>query len=255
MTSTRASALPSFGRAILELLLPPHCPTCDTQVAIQGTFCPTCFNALSFITEPLCRICGRPFTSLARTDPSRTCITCSSEPPPWREARGALLYNGAARKLILPLKHADRQENATFLATHMARAGRALLADADLLVPVPLHRWRLFRRGYNQAALLAQALSRHSRTPVCLDALRRTRRTRMLGHLSAAERAREMHGAIGARPSRAARIAGARVLLIDDVMTTGATAGACAHALLEAGAAHIDVLVASRVADPRLDKI
>jgi ComF family protein len=246
-----AALLRSFSQNLLELLLPPHCPTCDIQVEIQGTFCPACFGALNFITEPLCRSCGLPFASTAHAGTSRTCLTCTTTPPPWREARAALLYNDGARNLVLPLKHADRQENAAFLATHMVRAGRPLLADANLLVPVPLHRWRLFRRGFNQAALLTQAIARHTHTPTCLDGLRRIRPTGVLGSLSAAQRARELHGAIAVRPGRAARIKGARIVLIDDVMTSGATASACANALLEAGAAHIDVVVASRVPDPR----
>jgi ComF family protein len=153
--------------------------------------------------------------------------------------------------MILPMKHADRQENAVVLARHMARAAGPLLAQADVLVPVPLHRWRLFRRGFNQSALLARALQRRSGRPVCLDMLQRTRRTRVLGMLSAAERAAELAGAISVRPSRAALPRGKRVLLVDDVLTTGATMGACAQALLDAGASHVDVLVAARVADPR----
>jgi ComF family protein len=240
-----------LGIATLDLLLPPHCPACDTQVMVQGTFCPTCFSALNFITEPLCQGCGLPFASTAHAGRDRTCRTCATHPPAWRHARAALIYDDAARSLILKLKHADRQENAGILATHMARAGKHLLRDADLLVPVPLHRWRLFRRGFNQAALLAQALARRGGPPTLLDALRRTRRTRSLGALSATERARELDGAITVRPARRATLSAARVLLIDDVMTSGATASACAQALLDAGAANVDVLVASRVPDPR----
>lgn len=241
----------ALARAALDLLLPPHCPSCGTEVAAQGTFCAACFGALNFVVEPLCQGCGLPFATASSGGQELLCQGCRLYPPPWRHARAAFLYDDASRRLILPLKYADRQENAAVLATHMARAGRTLLAQADLLVPVPLHRWRLFRRGFNQAALLAQCVGRLAGRPVCVDALVRTRRTRVLGTLSAAGRGEELKGALAVRSGRAALLRGRRILLIDDVLTSGATAGACAKTLLDAGARHIDVLVASRVPDPR----
>ena len=156
-----------------------------------------------------------------------------------------------ARRLILPFKHGDRTDLARPLARFMARAGAALLEEADLLVPVPLHRTRLLARRYNQAALLAGALARLSGRKMLPDALRRVRATPMLGDLSARARAETMAGAIAVRPGRAAAIAGRRILLIDDVLTTGATSNACARALLAAGARAVDVLALARVADPR----
>ncbi len=245
------ASLRALAAAALNLLLPPHCPSCPAQVATQGTFCPACFTALTFITEPLCTACGLPFASRALAGTRHLCPACLASPPPWQQARAALLYDEASRNLILPFKHADKQENAAILAAQMARAGAALLARAQWLVPVPLHRARLSQRGFNQSALLARALSRRTGVPLALDALARTRPTPALGALSAARRAEAMHGAIAVRPHRAAGLAGQRVLLIDDVMTSGATAAACARVLLDAGAANIDVLVACRVADPR----
>ncbi len=161
-------------------------------------------------------------------------------------------YDEQARRLILPLKHADRVELAAILAPMMVRAGAVLLEKADLLVPVPLHRRRLFHRKYNQAAILALAIGRLAKLPVQPDALIRTRRTAPLEEKSPEERATEVAGSIAVRASRREAIAGRSVLLIDDVMTSGATGSACAAALLAAGAAAVDVLLAARVPDPRL---
>ncbi len=233
--------------AVLDLLLPATCAACDSTVGAPGQLCGTCFGRLNFVTAPFCATCGLPFAVKGEV----VCRTCQAAPPPWREARAALMYDKASQALILPFKHADRTEIAATLALHMQRAGAALLARADVLVPVPLHRWRLLARRYNQSALLAVALARRSGRPALQDALRRVRVTQRLGRLPAAERAALLMGAIAVRPNRAAAVAGRRVLLIDDVLTSGATARACTRALLDAGAASIDVLVASRVADPR----
>ena len=174
-------------------------------------------------------------------------------PPIFRQARAALRYDEQARRLILPLKHGDRVELASILAPMMARAGAALLQRAELLVPVPLHRHRLFQRKYNQAAVLAFAVGRLAHRPVLPDALIRTRRTAPLDDKSPEERAREVAGSIRGPSVAPARLAGRTILLVDDVMTSGSTADACAAALLEAGAVAVDVLVAARVPDPRLD--
>ena len=179
------------------------------------------------------------------------CQSCLDTPPPFERARAALSYDKASRRLVLPFKHGDRIEFATVLARHMARAGAGLLRDADVLVPVPLHRRRLLTRRYNQAALLAQALGRLASRPVVADALLRDRATASLGHKSAAERRDEVGDAFSMRPKHILIPGGRRVLLIDDVMTSGATVGACARVLLAAGAASVDVLVAIRVPDPR----
>lgn len=175
------------------------------------------------------------------------CPACLVQRPAWGEGRAALRYDDQARKILLSFKYGDRTEIARALAPMMARAGAALLARADVLVPVPLHRWRLLGRRYNQSALLARALSRVSGRPAVLDALRRVRRTPSLGSLSPARRRAVLEGAIEVSARRREILRDARVLLIDDVLTTGATAEACTQALLSAGVGGVDVLTAARV--------
>ena len=239
-------------RVVLDLLLPPQCALCETAVEHPGQLCAACFARTGFISEPCCVRCGVPFAVAGQGGALQLCPACRDTPPLYAEARAALRYDRQARQLILPFKHADRIELARVLAPHMARAGAALLRRAELLVPVPLHRGRLFHRRYNQAALLAQALSRISGRSAVVDALVRVRPTVPLGDFSPGERAATVAGAFAVRPRRAVGLAGKRVLLIDDVMTSGATANACAAVLLAAGVAAVDVLVAARVPDPRL---
>ena len=250
-----ARAAPGVGvalRATLDVLLPPSCLTCDRPVDAPGRFCAECFRGAAFITEPCCAHCGVPFSHAGQGGTERLCPGCREHPAPWGQARAALRYDGQAKHVLLPFKHADRPELAAALAPMMARAGAALLRRAELIVPVPLHRRRLFARRYNQAALLAQVLGRLSGVPSAPDLLCRIRATVPLGEFSAQARAEQVAGAFAIRPSRAARVPGRRVLLVDDVMTSGATASACAEILLAAGATGVDVLVAARVPDPRL---
>lgn len=241
------------GRFALDLLLPPHCLTCDQPVGAPGQFCPSCFEQTNFITAPCCIRCGVPFETVERGGHSGTCPNCLADPPPWGEARAALRYDAQAKRLILPFKYGDRVENARALAAMMARAGASLLREADWLIPVPLHRSRMLSRRYNQAALLSRALSRLSGRPALLDGLRRVRSTSPLAEMSPARRSAEMEAAIAVRATRRPAIDGARLLLIDDVLTSGATARACVTALLAAGASRVDVLAAARVRSQHWD--
>ena len=240
-----------LGAAALDLLLPPTCILCSAQVDAPGLLCGACFGELNAIGAPFCECCGVPFELAWHAAEGGLCQHCVDTPPPFERARAALNYDKASRRLVLPFKHGDRIEFAAILARLMVRAGAILLREADFLVPVPLHRRRLFVRRYNQAALLARALRRMTGRPVMVDALVRRHATRTLGGKSAAERREEVAGAFAVRPRRASLLEGRRILLIDDVMTSGATAAACAETLLAAGAGGVDVLVAVQVPDRR----
>lgn len=246
----------ALGRWALDALFPPACLTCDTPVAEQGGLCPPCFGCLSPVSAPHCLRCGVPFAHARQgeaVEGGALCPSCVARPPAFVEARAALRYDAGAKALILPFKHRDRTEMALPLARMMRRAGRAMLEGADALVPVPLHRWRLLARRHNQAALLAVALGRLSDRPVLPRALERRRATTALGELGAVERRVALEGAFAVPSAMAPRLAGRRLVLVDDVLTSGATADACARALLAAGAARVSVLAAARVPDPRLE--
>ena len=238
-----------WGRGLLDALLPPQCLGCDAPVQASAPFCAPCFARVTFITAPCCPACGLPFLHADHATPH--CPTCQDARPPWNQARAALLYDDQIRPIILRLKHNDRPELAAPLGVMMARAGAALLANAQLLVPVPLHPARLRARRYNQAALLATAVSRLTHIPTALDALVRTRPTQPLGTLSAERRRAAVEGVFAVRRGKTPKLQGAAILLIDDVLTSGATAAACTRALHAAGAARVDLLVAARVPDPR----
>lgn len=236
--------LKALARTAIDLVLPAQCLACSEPVPADGQLCAACFVMVDFITDPVCGQCGLPLA-----EPAPLCTACDWAPPTFRAARAAVRYNEAAKRLILPFKYADRPEAARGLARLLLRPGAALLTAADLLVPVPLHKTRLAARGYNQAGQLARALARLTGRPVAIDALIRLRATRALSELDQHERETAMNGAIAVRPGRQSLVAGRTVLLIDDVLTSGATASACAMALLEAGAAAVDVLAIARVAD------
>jgi len=234
-----------LGRLALDTLLPPRCLACGLVVDEPGTLCAGCWRDTAFLAPPLCAACGHPFEF--DLGPDALCGACAAEPPAFARARAVMAYNDASKRLLLGFKHGDRSEGAPAYAAWMARAGAALLEDAEVIAPVPLHRWRLFARRYNQAALLAHALGRLSGLPVVPDLLQRRRNSPPQGRLSRVARQRNVAGAFAANPKRRESLKGRRVLLIDDVLTTGATAEACAAVLRRAGAAAVDVLVLARV--------
>lgn len=232
-------------RRAVEIILPLRCLGCGEVVGESGAVCARCWREIDFIGPPHCACCGLPFAYDA--GPDALCGGCAQTPPVFRRARAVMTYNDASRSLILAFKHADRTDAAPVYGAWLARAGAPLIGEMDIIVPVPLHRRRLIARRYNQAALLSQALARTTGKPVRVDALVRHRATPSQGRMSRTERARNVRAAFGVRRSRRADIENRSILLVDDVMTTGATASACVNALLQAGAANVDVLTLARV--------
>jgi ComF family protein len=233
------------GAGLLDLLLPPRCLKCGCQVESPGTLCAACWKAVTFLAPPACARCGYPFEF--EVGPGALCAQCSREAPAFARARAVLRYDASSRGLVLAFKHGDRTDAAATFGSWLLRAGAELVRDADLLVPVPLHWTRLLARRYNQAALLANALSRAAGVPVVPDLLQRRRRTASQGGLGPKDRRRNVRRAFRLRAKAAARIAGRRLLLVDDVLTTGATAEECTRVLLAGGAAAVDVLTLARV--------
>lgn len=248
----RLAPLGPLLTAAAEALYPPVCISCRAEVMEPFGLCLDCWRDTWFIASPLCTRCGAPLQGA--TD-AAFCDQCLGVPFAFDQARAATVYDGVARKLTLRLKHGDRLDLARPAAVWMQRVGAPLLARADLIVPVPLHWTRLLRRRSNQSAELARRLSAISGVPCAPDLLRRTRATGSQKGRSRADRRANLEGAFALARGRAHRIAGRRVLLIDDVFTTGATLSACAEALLAAGAAAVDALCLARVASDRTDRI
>jgi ComF family protein len=230
----------------LDLVLPPRCLGCGTGVEAPGRLCPICWRMLTFLGPPQCRLCGYPLPHALPAAP--LCGACAADPPAYDRARAALRYDDGSRGLILAFKHSDRTDTAPAFGRWLARAGAELLADADLVAPVPLHRWRLLKRGYNQAAILAQALARETGAALLPDLVQRVRATASQQGLGGRARIENITaGAFRVHPWHRRRVDGASVLLVDDVLTTGATVEACARVLRRAGAAQVDVLTLARV--------
>lgn len=235
-----------FGlRNVVGLIYPPSCIACQGATSEAQALCATCWGGIGFIERPYCERLGTPFeVDLGAGLVSPAAI---ADPPVFARARAVCRFDGAARELVHKLKYGDRTELALTLGRMMTQAGRELLGEADLIVPVPLHRTRLWNRRFNQAAALAQVLA--SRSGVALEptALTRVKRTRQQVGLTRPQRADNLQGAFKVLPAMKPSIEGRRILLVDDVLTTGATANAAARALLRAGATEVDILTFARV--------
>ena len=239
------SRLRFVGRTVLDFALPPRCPVCFAPTDAHHAVCGICWGRMPLIAEPVCAVTGAP---LPLPSPNGAISPAAlAKPPRYRRARAAALYHGPARTLIQGLKYADRHDCAVPMAAWMARAGCGLLEEADLIVPVPLHWRRQLARRFNQSAVLADRLGRVAEKPVAHDVLLRKRATRQQVGLTAAQRSTNVSGAFIVKQSAKNRVDGRTVLLIDDVVTTGATIDACVKAMLRSGAAHVDVLSFARV--------
>src|SRR4051812_15176117 len=240
------SAWAHTARLVLDIALPTLCVACREPVAGVGV-CAECWAKLSFIAQPYCPRLGIPFVY----DPGLGLLSMEAiaDPPAYQCVRAAVRYDDVARTLVHALKYHDRTDLAPAMGRWMARAGEELLGEADVLVPVPLHWRRGWSRRYNQAGALARAVEKQSGVPVARNVLRRTRPTQQQIGLSRSQRATNVQGAFKVSPEKAHAIVGRRVVLVDDVLTSGATTDACARTLLRARAAQVDVLVFARVVD------
>lgn len=235
---------------VLDLVFPPRCPLCGEAVGGQTGLCAACWSQLVLPGDPACIRCGRPFGE--GMPEGATCAPCLAQPPRHDGIAAATLYNDASRRLVLALKHGNRVSLAPMMAGLMA-AKLAFAGPGWLVVPVPLHRWRLWRRGYNQAAELGRTIARRTGARLAVDALQRRKATPSLGGLGRKARRRVLSGAIRVNPRRAEQLRGARVLLVDDVLTSGATSDACVSALKRAGAERVVIACFARVLDEALD--
>lgn len=247
-TKWRGLSLSLPIRKIADALVPPACPICTAVLAADDGLCAECWGQLEFITAPVCRISGVPLSVDLGVD--TISLPMRLNPPPYKMARAAFLYRGSAAALVKKLKFGDRPELAAFLASFMVAAGKDVLTANALLVPVPLHRRRLVWRRFNQAAELCRAVSAQTGNEVLWQAVSRVRPTRQQVGLTRAGRKRNLAGAFAVPDKMRPLIKGRRLVLVDDVLTTGATVEAVTKTLLRAGAAEVNVLTVARVVMP-----
>src|ERR1700722_10663432 len=241
-----AEAARAALRTVLDLALPPLCAACREPVDGKG-LCPACWSKLSFITRPYCE--RRVIPCVYDRGPGILSMEAIAEPPAYHRARAAVRFDEISRALVHALKYGDRLDLAPMMGRWLSHARRELLDEADALVPVPLHWRRRWARRFNQSAMLAAAVSAASGVPIAAGALKRVKFTAQQVGLSRAERATNVQGAFRVPAEGKPEVAGRRLLLVDDVLTSGATAEGCAKALLRAGARNVDVLVFARVAE------
>jgi ComF family protein len=233
-------------RYALDIALPTLCISCREPVTGEG-LCPACWSKLSFIAPPYCARLGIPF--VYDPGPGQLSMEAIAAPPAYTRARAAVRFDDVARTMVHGLKYQDRTDLAPPMGRWMAHTGSELLRDADAIIPVPLHWKRGWSRRYNQSAALAKMIAKQSGVPVLADVLKRVRPTVQQVGLSRAERARNVQGAFKVSPLKKADVQGRHLVLVDDVLTSGATVDACARALLRAKAASVDVLVFARVVE------
>lgn len=239
---------PRLWRGLLDLVVPSHCVACGAGVGEPASLCVACWSGLAQLDDPVCDALGTPLAY----DQGEGALSAAalSDPPAWDRARAAVIFDEGAAKIVHALKYRDHPEAGLLMARLMARAGRRLLTEADVILPVPLHRLRLWQRRFNQSALLARTVSRLSAKPWRHDVLLRARATRAQVGLDHEQRRSNVKAAFRVAPDKAALVAGRTVLLVDDVRTTGATAEASALALKAAGARRVFLLTFALVPSP-----
>lgn len=230
---------------LVDLLFPPSCPNCGEMVDQAASLCGACWAKITFLADPLCSCCGLPFEYDLGDEVF--CGGCIKKSPAFNRARAVMTYDEHSRHMVLGFKHADKTELARMFAHWMARAGSELVTDCDLILPVPLHRFRLIKRRFNQSALLARMIADICGKPAHMLLLRRHKATVSQGGLNAAGRRKNMAGAFNIPDRKKALIKNKKILLVDDVLTTGATVSACTRSLLKAGACQVDVITLCRV--------
>lgn len=229
---------------LINLLFPPQCLNCDGRVSTHGTLCLTCWQNVQFISDPLCECCGLPFDYDIGSQ--ALCAVCMNTRPLYGRARSVFRYDDYSHKLVTRFKYSDQTHLAHIYGLWLIKAGGELLANTDIIIPVPLHYWRFVRRRFNQSALLAHAIARKTSIKHIPNALKRIRRTTPQTGLTAKQREANVKGAFTVNKSYEAVIKNKNILLIDDVLTTGSTTSACTRTLLKAGAAQVNVLTLAR---------
>lgn len=246
MNEALSKILAISGRA-LDMLLPPRCPLCRSRIIEHGHLCAGCWTELDLVADPKCERCGLPF---AHASDGLQCGACLAHPPAFDGAVAPALYKDKGRDLVLALKYGRLFAAAPAMARLMAPVVRAKVDGPAVLVPVPLHRWRLLGRRFNQSQLLAQALVRQTGIPLLATGLERIKSTPTQGGLNRSGRFRNVHAAFSVKNNKIKEVEGKTIVLVDDVLTTGATAGACAEALKKAGARRVVVAAFARVGEP-----
>jgi predicted amidophosphoribosyltransferase len=233
-------------QSIIRAIYPAQCVACDEQTEAEYGLCGRCWSDTTFIAGTICDTCGAPLPGEAGNVPV-FCDDCMTTARPWDRGRAAVVYAGIGRRIVLGLKHGGRIDLAYPAALWMSRGLSPLVTPETLIIPVPLHWMRLARRRYNQSALLARHLGKIHQAPFCLDALQRTQRTKSLDGQGKEARFATLSGVIKPNPRRAAKLAGRDILLVDDVMTSGATLAACTEAVRAAGAGTVSIATLARV--------
>lgn len=238
---------------MVDMILPPRCPVSGEIVAAPGAVSAEAFSALTFISDPFCETCGFPFAYDQGGHDGRLCGACLQKTPPYSSARAALIYDDVSRDLVLRFKHGDQMDLVHNFIPWLQRAGREQMEQADMIVPVPLHRGRLIRRRYNQAAVIAKVLAKSCGNSYIPDLLIRNRATPTQGHLNYNERKKNVRAAFAVNEKMHEGVTGKTILLLDDVYTTGSTVKECTKTLLRSGAAAVHILAVARVVRPHYD--